>query len=157
MSSLSEPTVSQWALAIAAIVSALGAWAATFVQSRIAARQIRATVVSSNRQNWIDALRDDVAELLSVLWAFDTHSRAFLAAEYAQQLERFQLEQQANLLLARIRLRLNPDEEPSNQLVGELQSLVRPTPTRDQLLEESVVALTQAILRSEWMRVKAGR
>lgn len=150
------PSVSQWALAIAAIVSAIGAWLGFFVQNRISSRQIRATVVSANRQTWIDALREDVSEILSILWAYDTHMHAFNAATHAEQLERFELEQRANLVFTRIRLRLNPNEQPALDLIGSLQALIRPRIARDAIVEERIVELTQGILKSEWSCAKRG-
>jgi hypothetical protein len=59
--------------AMAAVASAITALTATLVTPMvsfwIARRQIRATLVSANRQAWINALRDDLSELFETLTA----------------------------------------------------------------------------------------
>jgi hypothetical protein len=117
-------------------------------------RQIKANVISTNRQRWIDLLRDDVAEFLQC------HAICRDMADGIDlSLEERKAGRQANerraLLFQRIRLRLNPKETPHNDLVTDLESLVRSNiPALSDPAFERVIKLTQPILKAEWNRVK---
>lgn len=53
------------AVAVSLITAIIGPMVALYVMRR----QIRATVVSTNRQKWIDSLRDTIAELMAIIYA----------------------------------------------------------------------------------------
>ena len=71
-------------------------------------------------------------------------------------------------LLMRIKLRLNPNEKPHNDLIAALQKLseASPDPAPDEDSEKlfkefavargNVLSITQEILKSEWIRVRKG-
>jgi hypothetical protein len=91
-------------------------------QSRIATRQI-ADNISTKRQNWIDELRKDAAEFLTVAGRIQELKRPrveqmIAMTEIADDFkERLTSEMRARELGTRIRLRLNPNEAEHNRLV----------------------------------------
>jgi len=101
---------------------------------------------SEFRQQWIDGLRADIAEYVS----------------YALQLPVGNLDTQAaNECLARIRLRLNPTEKLSKELLGIVLNLTDTVgegtaSTVANMAADKVVSASQAVLKEEWKRVKRG-
>jgi hypothetical protein len=167
-------TIWEFAAANPATVSAIAAGASAFVaitaiiisplvSVRIASRQIRATVVSTNRQAWINALRDDLSELFELLtWSFllrpGTHSGDEGFRYVAERRSRIRL------LINRIRLRLNPSEGPSTillNLINNMHDLANGAVAEEQEgfsdVMERAVAIAQDILKTEWNRVKKGK
>ncbi len=70
----------------------------------------------------------------------------------------------AQLLTNRIRLRLNPEEEPSKALLDLVRQLCDVSQSADpekweefEKAIEGAVSKSQEILKAEWIRVKAGR
>ena len=145
-------------------------------QSRIATRQI-ADNISSKRQNWIDELRKDAAEFLTVVGRIQELKRPRVkqmtaATEIAEDFkERLTAEMRAKELGTRIRLRLNATEAEHIrlvQLIAELASkgyeLNRQYSPDDEQrtalifndASNAVVEHLQAILKYEWERVKRG-
>jgi type II secretory pathway pseudopilin PulG len=145
-------------------------------QFRIATRQI-ADNISSKRQNWIDELRKDAAEFLTVVGRIQELKRPrveqmIAMTEVADDFkERLTAEMRAKELVTRIKLRLNPNEAEHKRLVrliGEMSSkgyqLNRQYSPGDE--EETarafndatnaVVEHLQTILKHEWERVKRG-
>ena len=121
--------------------------------------------ISEFRQQWIDALRNDVSELISVL--------CYLSHEY-EQLSKSADRSQTPIVLdrikpemmtiqkihARIEMRLNPEEhENLLDILGEF--VVLPDFTAKSEAEQAVairkvINETQKILKSEWRVVKVG-
>ena len=152
----------------ASFVSLLGvaaAWSAIFANRRnatdtintqinIAARNSRATVVSANRQKWIDAIRDDVAEFIS------TRSQ-LTSLTYAGSLERSgqdallteerTLRNKLVMLQARIDMRLNHTESDHLELLSALSRYDQETSVEsDKLLR----ATGRKIFKVEWTRLQ---
>lgn len=154
------------------LVSACTALAASivgpFVTLKVARRQFNATVLSGNRQKWIEALRDTLAELISLLatalvikskWKDKwEHGRGPLNAEptLLDKFERIVLTQ------AKIQLLINPVDPDHQQLDRAVDDAARRLQSEDASDSETdedirtIVALGQAILKSEWQRVKKG-
>lgn len=145
-------------------------------QSRIATRQI-ADSISGKRQNWVDELRKDAAEFLTVVGRIQELKRPrvdqmIAMTEIAEDFkERLTVEMRAKELGTRIKLRLNPNEAEHNhlvELIGEMASKGyglnrRYTPAEEieaaRIFNEasnSVVTHLQKILKHEWERVKNG-
>lgn len=145
-------------------------------QSRIATRQI-ADNISSKRQNWIDELRKDAAEFLTVVGRIQELKRPRVEqmvakTEIAEDFkERLAAEMRAKELDTRIRLRLNPNEVEHNrlvQLIGKMASTGYQLNRRYSVDDEDKIALAfneannavaehlQTILKHEWERVKKG-
>jgi hypothetical protein len=165
------------AIAIDAItvsfISALTALAASliapFVTMYVAHRQFNATVLSANRQRWIEGLREQIASLVAQLAAAmglvqdidDAKRRAFgHDPELLQRVERL------ILTVAKIRLMLNPHEADHQDLVRTMHNavnLLRRPGSYDEITAgieagiDAIVTKSQAILKHEWIRVKQGR
>jgi hypothetical protein len=158
--------------ALVGLVSASTALAASIVGPmvtlKVARRQFSATVISGNRHKWIEALRDDLAELISLLatalvvkskWKDNwKEGRAPLNAEPAllDKFERIVLAQ------ARIQLLINPGDADHQHLSEAIESAASRLRSEDALDTEmeadirTIVRLAQLILKREWQRVKTG-
>jgi len=149
-----------------ALFAAIGAWRAVFVnrrnatdtinaQTNIGARTSRATVVSANRQKWIDAIRDDVAEFISLrkLDAYrDTakHIPGAVEATHAEQIETLAAKER---LLARIEMRLKwtgPKAEADH--IALVRALHRLALRFGE--DEAVKEAASKIFKDEWERLK---
>ena len=97
-------------------------------QSRIATRQI-ADNISTKRQFWIDELRKDAAEFLTVMGRIQELKRPRVVhivamTELAEDFkERLVAEMRAKELGTRIALRLNPNEAEHNRLVELIDAM----------------------------------
>jgi hypothetical protein len=158
---MSDPAI---AAAIAAILTALAAVIVSpFVAFLTTRKQIRANLVSANRQAWIDKLRDELAELFELLtWQFLQRLGTYSGEEgYRYEAEK---RSRIRLLMNKVRLRLNPLETDSQALRELLNKLwdaaVRGSRGEDSNFDdlmEKAVAKAQTILKKEWTRVKKGQ
>src|SRR6185436_11604354 len=95
------------------------------VQLVIARRQIGANLISANRQRWIDALRDLISELISLLMmgAYIKQGMALrdetVMAANAQLLQKIE---RALLIRSKIRLLVNPNEGDHRALLDAIES-----------------------------------
>jgi hypothetical protein len=154
------------------MVSALTALVASIVGPivalNVAKRQFNATVISNNRNKWIETLRDELAQLISLLAAALVvkskwrdrweQGRGPINAEPAM-LEKFE---RIVLAESKIQLLINPNE-PDHQRLGEtIDVATRRLRSEDALDADTeadirtIVVLAQAILKREWQRVKLG-
>lgn len=162
---MGSDTATWWAAASAitsAFVALVSAIVGPTVAYRIAKRQIQATVVSSNRQQWINALRDDMCELLVHLKMTtalrDPRFPSDLKIDVTQFMEN------SVRLRNRVALRLNPSEPSHKKLlqVIDAYSFESAAPTEPLTLKDSATAsatllnAAQDVLKSEWERVKTG-
>jgi DNA repair exonuclease SbcCD ATPase subunit len=152
---------------VVALIGAGAAWRSLSIQKenvgrqidaqlKIAARQSRASVVSASRQRWIDAIRDDVAEFLSLEDAYKTlQARLDPAAEKPETVmaDEEALTRRRVLLRKRIELRLNPAKEHHQALLHALDMLMS-AKAADPVRELDVRDKTKALLKQEWERVK---
>ncbi len=121
-----------------------------------ARRQSRVTVLSANRQAWINVLRDLLAECMAIsgfIHIADWSNRK--QSEFDEKMERFAL------VVSKIRLMLNPTEQDHKRLsemLGELMNSMRSIKEKDAVkgaqLMKDFVPISQTILKSEWERVK---
>jgi len=115
---------------------------------------------SEFRQAWIDGLRDDVSKLVAHFMVVASISKIInklsqeKISEYVLSKENDFIE--IALLVNRIRLRMNKDEHKEFlKLISETDG-IGSNPERYEALIENVVVQSQAILKSEWRRVKRG-
>jgi hypothetical protein len=154
------------------LVSAFTAVAALIVgpASAIAVsrRQFKATVISANRQKWIETLRDMLAELIALIATASVvksrwkdkwdGGRGPLLAEPAL-LEKFE---RIVLAQSKIRLLLNPTEADHQQLYETIEAAIERLRSEESLDDEAqhdiltITTRAQAILKREWQRVKIG-
>ena len=108
--------------------------------------------VSEFRQQWIDALRNDVALLI-------THAHEIRAADTVDEVaSSFPI---VNEVTSRIELRLNPKEKESQAVLvamAELRTAIHSTDdfTPVDLRVRELTRATQVVLKKEWRRVKTG-
>ena len=153
---------------ISACTALVASIAGPFVTLLVAKRNFNATVLSANRQKWIDSMRDMLAELISLLIAalvikakwkdqWD-HGRGPFLADPAllEKLQRIVLTQ------TKIRLLLNPGEGDHQRLyqaidtaMKRLQAEAAPESETEADIE-TITTLAQSILKREWLRVKKG-
>jgi len=127
----------------------------------IAKRQFNASVLSVNRQEWINTLRDEIADQLADIARFP-HEKSLLKQTPAEFYERVH---KMSRCTTKIQLLLNPGEEDHRQLVGLFKKtilLMVKSPekvTGSQLtdLQTEIVSKSQEILKREWERVKEGQ
>lgn len=146
--------------ALVAMASAAAAWGAVFMQRKnttdsiraqinIAARNSRAAVVSANRQKWIDALRDDIAEFVATRAQIEGLSRGSSFNLYSQ--EGIALRTRVFMLRSRIELRINRNEPEHQALLDALDRYGR------EASDEADIELRKqasAIFKAEWERLK---
>lgn len=145
---------------LSAITALVAVAVSPIVSIYIARRQIRASVVSTNRQKWIDQLRDQLAELVTSI-KFLNLQRSLHHLSEAEWVERFQ---RTHFLENKISLLLNPKEPDhvalSKTIRQAVEAMVEKEGSRDSLRvldhTDSVVQQAQAILKREWERVKSG-
>lgn len=127
----------------------------------VARRQIRASVVSSNRQAWINDLRSSIAEFLAEVNLASSIKQA--GGHDEKWIERMQKIMQLN---HKIDLLINPKESDHANLanlIGEatnaMAGAIRPkADTSDEWdkRNQRITELSQRILKREWDRVKLG-
>lgn len=128
-------------------------------------KQIRATTVSANRQQWITSLRDEIASFLShlnVIGYIASGSLTYDAGAFRSAVEGLHLSE------AKIQLMINPKEADHEKLIKLLEAAItaavkkkdkQEAPTKDEKKEDpvgDVVRQAQKILKREWVRVKSG-
>jgi hypothetical protein len=148
-----------------ALASAAAAWGTVYAnrknatetinsQTNIAARTARATVVSANRQRWIDALRDDLADYMATTQQVISLLKAGSFNAGGQDLlltEQRRSEYDLRRIRIRIELRLNLTETEHVELLRLM----------DQFWEDSGAANDRtlrshanSIFKTEWERLK---
>jgi hypothetical protein len=118
--------------------------------------------VSEFRQTWIDALRQEIAAVIT--HAHSIHG-AYLA-KFSPESEMWTNVRddfvKMNEAWAKIKLRLNPDEAPSKAILDALRKheglFQQPPPDFSKLSEadRELLECTQAVLKEEWEKVKRG-
>jgi hypothetical protein len=113
--------------------------------------------ISNHRQDWIDALRNDLAEFTKSLEAM-----GFAFHDYRQDSAKFEdKRREAKIALLfvyqRIRLRLNRTEDLHIKLEGKLREFLdKPLPAllEDRTKIDEVIDLSRIILKNEWEVIK---
>ena len=110
--------------------------------------------VSGFRQDWINALRDDAALLVTKV--IEIHTSIHSATDQSD--ESFNLIHETTF---RIRLRLNPKEPATKEMLAALVKLKGATSAVSDFGEfneyiEQFLSATQTVLKKEWKRVKTG-
>lgn len=144
------------------------------LQEQIANRQA-ADNISAKRQVWIDELRKDVAEYLTLFARLEELRRPTSNLFPEDQRSTFddfmEANKRATELGIRIKLRLNPKEDEHNEfvrLLGALSDVCKDPPPNETegqkseargqfgLARDNVIGHLQIILKHEWERVKKG-
>ena len=136
------------------IVAAIIAGAVAFLASVFSKEQ----KTSEFRQAWIDALRNDLSELISIVLQISDeilvrHKRGESTEEIQAHLRTKESEfQRLENIKARIRLRLNPKEH--KVLLEAVKTMS--DPSDHDAKSEALIAESQRVLKAEWKRVKRG-
>ncbi len=151
--------------AITAIISTLTALGAIIIGSivslKIAKRQISASTVTTSRQQWINNLRDTIADFLA-----KTSMVYCLAKKHYANDQSIPRIEQVSQLNNRIHLLINPNEDDHAKLaslVDDISKSLKLAQTEGKDLirdfgdkQDEVLILSQKILKREWERVKSG-
>jgi hypothetical protein len=160
-----DPVVIALVSACTALVASILGPVVTLLVARL---QFNANVLSTNRQKWIEALRDMLAELISLLVAVVVYKSSW-KDRWDQRLNTIAENPELLLKLERIvlvqwkiRLLLNPTDAEHQELVRLIQvafKRVQSPEASDAETEadiESITRLGQTILKRTWQRVKRG-
>lgn len=142
----------------------------------VAKRQFNASVLSANRQRWIESLRDLLAEFTSLVlgvvmlkraWKYDWQAGMIAAAtdpagEHGIGAQLNRKAERLAVVYCKIRLLTNPNEPDHQELCRLIEQLLEnlkqaelpPEPARASI--EQITRLSQTILKREWERVKQG-
>lgn len=156
------------------IYVALGAISAAFITGIFAFFALIITKeqkTSEFRQQWIDALRDEISEFIGAcghtvsLWAYITET-AKNSEEY-REMERELIEKNRSELIkivsmrSKILLRINPKEH--KDLIEKIEAVFNSIKDKRKIkitearpLLDNLIAETQKVLKAEWTRVKKG-
>src|SRR5262245_30901043 len=139
---------------LAAIVAALVALLSLIISKE--------NKTSEFRQQWIDALRDDISWLVGHMTAMQGTVRISGRTPEAWREARADVIG-ANQRIASIRLRLNPNEDQCKKIITTLDEMMELFVREGELpekrindLEKSLVRESQVFLKSEWRRVRNG-
>lgn|SRR5574340_620887 len=147
---------------ISAVTAMVAVVVGPMVSVYVARKQINASVLSSNRQAWINTLRDQLSELIGVLGIIHTYvySTEVHGDDFSKQIER------ALALESKIQLLTNPNESDHVELTtlirkAVLHALSTQTERKEGgqtfgEIRQSILAKAQPILKREWVRVKDG-
>ena len=112
---------------------------------------INKTVLSENRQVWINTVRETITQYITV------HTLLENPIENGDNF--FELYRELTYLQTKIILLLNPLEKESNELVIEVTKIAKPKNDRSEInaneVKSRILVLTQRILKKEWERVKS--
>jgi len=129
-------------------------------------QQIKSTTISTNRQAWINSLRDEISSCIAAL---EVTGFSCITQNIFSQEEK----EKAILTLlgheAKIRLLINPYETDHKQLIEVLHKALKVSflpKTAHETNEDAaskikenvgkIISISQAILKREWQRVKSG-
>lgn len=130
----------------------------------VAFRYAKRLSIGANRQAWLDALREDIAELISIGDTVSVSVKLLPDATDADravflQLMREKMEK-GQVVRFRIRLRLrtgNPKHDRLNEAVALfIQSHRQPTEERNPL-RENLVAAAEDVIQHVWGRIEKGQ
>jgi hypothetical protein len=134
----------------AVLVSLLTAIVAPAVAIYVARRQIRATVVSANRQKWIEQLRDVLSEFLAV------HIVAF----HTKKLSDPEISTKVFHLQNKIVLMTDPSDDRHLELNRIVEEIVSSGPNDPGIdvweLKQRLVDVARQIFKAEFGRAKRG-
>lgn len=144
--------------ALAAVISSITAICALFigawVQLRNAERSVRATVRSSNRQKWIDQLRDEVSGAMTTLLLLQLQLKG--GEQTAEDRQATVAKYLAHS--AKVDLLINANEKLHTELAELVRSAVSTIQAKDTAevarATAAIAAKAREIFKLEWERVK---
>lgn len=158
----------QWITLVFASNAMIASIAGAFVNTRIAKIKFKASVLSVNRQKWVETMCDLVASLNSQLLTTAAIRHTLeepTGTVIARDPELFRRVENLLRTVSKIELMLNPLERHHQQLKALMSEAVHQlrSPSPDGDIEEridviscDIIRASQAILKREWVRVKRG-
>ena len=140
--------------------------ASPIVSLSVARRQFKASVVSSNRQRWIEVLRDAIAEYIAMVTsvALSAQQASVAGTQIADaESEMHKVAERIVFMRCKILLMINPSKDVHRELRESIDAI------HHVLVEKKTIDLGQwrghlesitvsghAVLDAEWQRVKRG-
>ena len=125
-------------------------------QRDISRSEVKANVLSTSRQQWINSLRDELSEFISILHHVqvyvDTDNKKGVTKEFIDVLIKSQLK------ASKIYLLINPKEDDHIELVNlikEALEIIGKGHEEAFNISEKIVSLSQKILKDEWNVLKS--
>jgi hypothetical protein len=154
----SAPLIALLAVFFSPLISYLTTKLTLSSQRKMSERTISSQVISVNRQDWINTLRDNVSQFVAIMFTLS------LATEADMNTKEF-FEKTEILFAIRFKLKLliNPKEDDHQKLdalIGDaLRNVIAPEKERAKLrplsdLRDDIMIVSQNILKREWERVK---
>jgi len=166
-----EAVATTWIPAVTALVAVIVGPIVTLYVARhqnstalaVARQQIHAELVSASRQQWINALRDAVAEFLATALMVGVRRAETVqdeaVGEQSQRLAR------VALLRTKINLLVNPNEADHQRLTALIETATKAvlsikaaddaTASGFGDTQRQIIQVTQQVLKREWERVKS--
>ena len=166
-----EAVAATWIPAVTALVAVIVGPIVTLYVARhqnstalaVARQQIHAELVSASRQQWINALRDAVAEFLATALMVGVRRAETVqdeaVGEQSQRLAR------VALLRTKINLLVNPNEADHQRLTALIETATKAvlsikaaddaTASGFGDTQRQIIQVTQQVLKREWERVKS--
>ena len=152
----------QWMQIITAAIAGLAIVVGPLVSLYVARRQIRASVVSNSRQQWINNLRDSLSEFL----AKQMMARGLTAKDNADDspLPRLERIEEVTRLAFKIQLLLSQGEKDQDELEDLVFAMLN---TLNQQKDENrkfdaqacmdrINLVARSVIKAEWKRVASG-
>ena len=113
-------------------------------------------MLSKNRQNWIDTLRNEISEYIVCVIHTDTVSKIDQSDNKVNNV----LENMKDVLLhlSKVRLLINQKEDDHESLINKMDEMYNglKIPEYDfSKAEKELIKLSQTVLKREWERVKS--
>ena len=151
---------------VTASTALFSAIAGPTVSYLIAHRQIRANLISNNRERWTEALRDCLAEYVALLLSASSVKLRIGEDPFktgAANHDLLEIHERIILVKNKILLMSNPGEAPYAELCRAIEAtyedLASVDPDAAARIRSGASAITHAgreVLRIEWLRVKRG-
>ncbi len=141
-----------------------GALIGALVAYLVARQQFKATVLSKNRQEWINKLRDLLAEYEAILYNVHADFKLSGALGNRKKNEGLSETMRANMIRSQVKLLINPKETDHAALIDLMLKFRDAASQGDDdhtksfsALDKKYIHLAQSILKREWKRVKKGK
>lgn len=129
---------------ISAIISAI-------ISFLISSKSSYITAVTAERSKWIDKLRENIAELLSVC------STIHISLPDTKSPDALVRHEKADRLIALIMMQLNPRNKIDKSMISLLPKLIQSSENKNggyRAIEREFVCHAQFLLKEEWEKVK---
>lgn len=148
-----------WFLAFTTLMAVI---IAPFVQNKIAKKQIHATTVTSNRREWINMMRDAIAEFTNTAYDAFLVRDNLLKNKIASDL--FSKTALLNSNIELLLIHVEGDTKPLLKLMDKLLFLISEAKNNEHTsakeftdIEDKIIVAAKKILKEEWKRVIDGK